>query len=71
MTTPGPAVGLDVATAALVVALRPGDARWIVPNTEGGVARLCECLQELAPTLVVLEATGGYERTAVAALAAA
>ena len=34
------------------------------------MARLRARLQELAPTLVVLEATGGYERAAVAALAA-
>ncbi|MDP6579685.1 MAG: IS110 family transposase, partial [Vicinamibacterales bacterium] len=62
MTTPGPVVGIDVAKAELVVAVRPGDDRWTVPNDEAGVARLRERLQRVAPTLIVLEATGGYER---------
>ena len=70
MTTPGPVVGIDVAKAELVVAVRPGGDRWTVPNNEAGVARLRARLQQLVPTLVVLEATGGYERAAVAALAA-
>ena len=70
MTPPGPVVGIDVAKAELVVAVRPGGDRWTVPNNEAGVARLRARLQQLVPTLVVLEATGGYERAAVAALAA-
>ncbi len=70
MTTPGPVVGIDVAKAELVVAVRPGGDRWTVPNNEAGVGRLRARLQQLVPTLVVLEATGGYERAAVAALAA-
>ena len=70
MTTPGPVVGIDVAKAELVVAVRPGGDRWTVPNNEADVARLRACFQQLMPTLVVLEATGGYERAAVAELAA-
>jgi len=70
MTTPGPVVGIDVAKAELVVAVRPGGDQWTVPNNEAGVACLRARLQQLVPTLVVLEATGGYERAAVAALAA-
>ena len=70
MTTPGPVVGIDVAKAELVVAVRPGGDRWTVPNNEAGVGRLRARLKQLVPTLVVLEATGGYERAAVAALAA-
>ena len=66
MTQPGPVVGIDVAKAELVVAVRPGDDRWCVPND----ARLRARLRQLAPALVVLEATGGYERAAVAAIAA-
>ena len=68
--SPGPYVGVDVAKRELVVAVRPGGERWTVPNTEAGVAALRERLQRLTPALVVLEATGGYERAAVAALAA-
>ena len=62
MTQPGPVVGIDVAKAELVVAVRPGDARWRVPNDARGLARLRVRLRHLAPALVVLEATGGYER---------
>ena len=70
MTTSEPVVGIDVAKAELVVAVRPGGEGWRVRNDEVGRGRLRERLQQLAPTLVVLEATGGYERAAVAALAA-
>lgn len=63
-------IGIDVAKAELVVAA--GDAAlWTVENTDAGMPALVERLTTLAPALVVLEATGGYERLAVAALAAA
>jgi transposase len=64
-------VGIDVAKAELVVATRPGAERWAVGNYEGGVGALAARLTALAPALVVLEATGGYELLAAAALAAA
>lgn len=70
MNTEGPVVGIDVAKAELVVAVRPGGERWTESNDEAGVDRLRARLRRLTPTLVVLEATGGYERAAVAALAA-
>jgi transposase len=64
-------VGIDVAKAELVVANRPSGDRWAVANDEAGLQRLLKRLRRLAPALVVLEATGGYERATVAALAAA
>jgi len=64
-------VGVDVAKAELVVAVRPANDSWVVPNDDLGIAHLVERLRPVAPTLLVLEATGGYERAAVAALAAA
>jgi len=64
-------VGVDVAKAELVVAARPSDERWSVANDERGARTLAERLKRVAPALVVLEATGGYELAAVAALAAA
>jgi transposase len=64
-------VGIDVAKAQLDVALRPTGARWSVPNEEASIAALVAQLQALTPTLIVLEATGGYHRAAAAALAAA
>lgn len=64
-------VGIDVAKAELVVAARPGGATWTSPNDEAGLRALVTQVQALAPTLIVLEATGGYELLAVSAFAAA
>lgn len=64
-------IGIDVAKAELVVAARPSGERWTVANDERGVRTLVERLRATAPTLVVLEATGGYELLCVAGLAAA
>jgi transposase len=64
-------VGIDVAKAQLDIAVRPSGERWAVPNDAAGVVTLVERLQALHPTLIVLEATGGLERIATAALATA
>jgi transposase len=64
-------VGIDVAKAELVVAVRPSGERWSVANDGRGVGTLVERLRALTPALIVLEATGGYELLAVAGLAAA
>ena len=64
-------VGIDVAKAELVVSILPSAERFTVANDERGVHTLVERLRSLTPTLIVLEATGGYELLAVAALAAA
>jgi transposase len=63
--------GIDVSKASLDVALSPSEERWSVANDAAGVGALVPRLLTLRPALVVLEATGGYERAAVAALAAA
>src|SRR4029450_301051 len=64
-------VGIDVAKAQLDIALRPTGERWAVSNDASGIAPLVDRLQALQPTLIVLEATGGLEHAATAALAAA
>jgi len=64
-------VGIDVAKAELVVSAVPSMARFTVANDELGVRTVVERLRPLAPQLIVLEATGGYELLGVAALAAA
>lgn len=64
-------VGIDVAKARLDVAVRPTDDQWNVPNDEAGISQLVTRLQELAPVLIVLEATGGLELPLAAALVAA
>ena len=62
---------MDGAKARLDLAVRPSGERWAVPNDAGGVATRVEQVQALHPTLIVLEATGGLERIATAALATA
>jgi transposase len=64
-------VGIDVAKAQLDIVLRPSGERWAVPNDTRGVTTLVDRVQALQPTLIVLEATGGLERTVTSALAAA
>lgn len=64
-------VGIDIAKADVVVACRPAGASWTAPNDRSGSAATVDRVRGLAPTLIVLEATGGYETSLVAALAAA
>lgn len=71
MTTAPVFVGIDVSKDRLEVALRPTGDRWAVANDEPGIARLVERLRGLAPTLIVLEATGGLAVPLTGALAAA
>jgi transposase len=64
-------IGIDVAKARLDVAARPSGDQWQVANTEEGIADLLAKLRPLAPALIVLEASGGWELAVVAALAEA
>ncbi len=64
-------VGIDVARAELVWARRPRETAAVVPNDEAGIRRLVEERQALRLTLIVLEATGGYETALGAALTTA
>jgi transposase len=64
-------VGIDVAKAQLDIALRPTGERWAVANDDTEIAALVARLQAVPPTLIVLVATGGYQRAVGAALAAA
>jgi transposase len=52
-------VGIDVAKATLDIAVRPTAETWSVPNEATGIDALVARLGPLAPTLIVLEATGG------------
>jgi transposase len=64
-------IGIDVAKAQLEFACRPSEETGTVRNTEEGIRELVARCQALTPTLLVLEATGGYEAAVVAALATA
>lgn len=64
-------VGIDIAKKRLDVHVRPHAETFAVAADETGVQDLVTRLQGLAPRLVVLEATGGYEVPVAAALATA
>jgi len=64
-------VGIDVSKAQVDVAVRPTGQRWVVSYDETGIEELVSHMEDLDPTLVVLEATGGLELPLVAALAVA
>jgi transposase len=64
-------IGIDVAKAQLEFTCRPRGETGMVPNEDQGIRELVARCQALTPALIVLEATGGYEAAAVAALATA
>jgi transposase len=64
-------VGIDVAKAALDVAVRPSGEERHQANDAAGIAEVVLWLQTLRPQLIVVEATGGYEAPLVAELGVA
>ena len=62
-------VGIDVSKATLDVCVRPTGAQWQVANSRARLEALLEQLVALAPELIVLEASGGFEAPLVAELA--
>ena len=64
-------VGIDVSKHQLDVAVRPRGETWTVAHDEAGLSALVARLRVLAPTLIVLEATGGWEVALAGALATA
>ena len=67
-TSSGKFVGIDVSKDRLDVAVLREDQGSQVDNTDKGIAKLVEQMQELEPDLIVVEATGGYQRAVVDAL---
>jgi transposase len=66
-----PSVGIDVSKRTLVVAVYPSGERWTSDTTTSAIAGLVTRVQAMGPHVIVVEATGGYERPVAAALAAA
>jgi transposase len=64
-------VGIDVSKAHLDVYVRPSGESFRVSHDDAGFAALIARVRPFTPTVVVLEATGGYEVTVAAALAGA
>ena len=61
-------VGIDVSKDRLDVAVLGERQERQVENSRDGIARLVEQMQDLQPELIVVEATGGYQRAVVEAL---
>ena len=71
MTPPPLFIGIDVSKRQLDIASRPVGKVWSTANDESGIKDLVRQLRRLRPTLIAVEATGGYELSFVLALAAA
>jgi len=67
----GPFVGIDVSQEYLDVAVCGQKRVLRVTNDEAGLQSLMRQLQEKEPELIVMEASGGYERRAASMLLAA
>lgn len=65
------AVGIDVSKDRLDVAVRPSGESFAVDRNGAGIDLLIEQLHALAPTIVAIEATGGFETIVAAGLAGA
>ena len=61
-------VGIDVSKGRLDVAEQGEEPGWQVENTQEGIAKLVQQMENLQPELIVVEATGGYQRAVVEAL---
>jgi transposase len=66
-----PFVGIDVAKATLDIAAHGEQVVVQENNDDDGITAVVERMEALAPTLIVVEASGGWEMGLVAALAAA
>jgi transposase len=64
-------VGIDVSKDRLDVAVRPSGEVFAIERSPAGLEQLALRLGALSPTLVALEASGGFETVVTATLAAA
>ena len=64
-------IGIDVSKDRLDVAVRPSGEAFTVARNASGLDALIARLKALAPRLVALEATGGFETVVAASLGAA
>ena len=64
-------IGIDTSKDRLDVHVHPAGEHFAVARDPAGLAELVRRLSALAPKIVAIEATGGYERAPVAALGAA
>lgn len=61
-------VGIDVAKDKLDIAVHETDMFWTIENNAKDIRTFVEDMKSSSPTLIVLEATGGYEMEVATAL---
>jgi len=61
-------VGIDVAKDSMEITVHENQEKWSFTNDETGIAKLITRMKKLGPSLIVMEATGGYEVTVAAEL---
>jgi transposase len=61
-------IGIDVSKDRLDVAILGQNQEKQVCNSQAGIKELVQWMQELQPELIVVEATGGYQRAVVEAV---
>lgn len=66
-----PVVGTDVAKDNLVLFIDSREEHLVCPNADKDLLRMAKRLKRLDPELIVLEASGGYEKAAAAAFSSA
>lgn len=71
MRETGRVMGIDVSKDRVTVAVHPTGETWESATTPDAIEQLVARLARDQPTLIVLEATGGYERAVVGACGAA
>ena len=71
MASSGDYVGIDISKTHLDLAVHATREHWQVAYDAAGIKKVVTRLRTLAPTLIVLEATGGLELRIVSALAEA
>lgn len=64
-------VGIDVSKREWAMAVHPSGERWTSPTTTAALETVVTRLTALAPQIIVVEATGGYERALVVGLVTA
>jgi len=64
-------VGIDVSKAELVIAVAPSGERWTSATTPEALVAFVARVKTLAPSVVVMEATAGYDVPVAVACAAA
>ena len=60
----GPVIGIDVAKDTLVIFVDSSNELSICPNAKKDLVSVSKRFRKLAPKLIVLEASGGYEKLA-------